>query len=200
MLNILWPIFILVSFIYALFIGNIDKVNQSIFESAKGAVELSITFFGTICLWNGIMKIAQKTSLVQKLTQILKPFINFLFPEIKNNEKAKEEISMNMVANILGLGNAATPMGLKAMKTLQKENTKKDTITNSMAMFIVINTASLQLIPTTVIAIRASLNSGEPTKIIIPVWGATIAAFIAAVTATKIFISINKKQKIMKKE
>lgn len=198
MLNILWPAFILISFIYAFLIGNIDKVNQSIFESATKSVELTLTFLGTICLWNGIMKIAQRTSFVQKLTKILKPIIDFLFPDIKNNEKAKEEIAMNMVANILGLGNAATPIGLKAMKTLQKENHKKDTITNSMAMFIVINTASLQLIPTTVIAIRASLNSEQPTKIIIPVWGATIAAFIAAVTATKIFISINNK--IIKKE
>ena len=193
MLNILWPAFILISFVFAFLVGNIDKVNESIFESAKSAVELTCTFFGTICLWNGIMKIAQKTRFVAKLTKILKPIVNFLFPEIKNNEEAKEEISMNMVANILGLGNAATPIGLKAMKTLQKENIKKDTITNSMAMFIVINTASLQLIPTTVIAIRASLNSAEPTKIIFPVWGATIAAFIAAVTATKIFISKNKK-------
>lgn len=193
MLNVLWSAFILISFIYAFLNGNVDKVNQSIFESAKSAVELTITFFGTICLWNGIMKIAQKTSFVTKLTKVLKPIINFLFPEIKNNEKVKEEISMNMVANILGLGNAATPMGLKAMKTLQKENHKKDTITNSMAMLIVINTASLQLIPTTVIAIRTSLNSVEPTKIILPVWGATIAAFIAAVTVTKIFIFKNKK-------
>ena len=200
MLNILWPVFILISFIYAFFIGNIDKVNQSIFESAKGAVELTITFFGTICLWNGITKIAQKTSFVQKLTKVLRPIINFLFPEIKNNEKAKEEISINMAANILGLGNAATPMGIKAMKTLQKENLKKDTITNSMAMFIVINTASIQLIPTTVIAIRASLNSEEPTKIIFPVWGATMSAFIVAVLATKLFISTNKKTKMIKKE
>ena len=188
MLNILWPSFILIAFIYAFLTGNIDKVNKSIFESAASSVQLTITFLGTICLWNGIMKIAQKTTFVEKLTKILKPIINFLFPEIKNNEKAKEEISINMVANFLGLGNAATPMGLKAMKTLQKENPKKNTITNSMAMFIVINTASIQLIPTTVIAIRSSLNSSEPTKIIFPVWIATICAAIAAITATKIFI------------
>ena len=124
------------------------------------------------------MKIAQKTTFVEKLTKILKPIINFLFPEIKNNEKAKEEISINMVANFLGLGNAATPMGLKAMKTLQKENPKKNTITNSMAMFIVINTASIQIIPTTVIAIRNSLGSENATSIVIPVWIATVFAAI----------------------
>ena len=192
MLNVLWPTFILISLIYALLNGNIEKVNQSIFDSAKNAVELTITFFGTICLWNGIMKIAQKTRFATNLTKALKPIINFLFPEIKNNEKVKEEISMNMVANILGLGNAATPIGLRAMKNLQKENCKKDTINNSMAMLIVINTASLQLIPTTVIAIRVALNSKEPCKIVFPVWCATIVAFVSAVIATKIFSDKNK--------
>ena len=142
------------------------------------------------------MKIAQETTFVNKLTKALRPIINFLFPDIKENEKAKKEISMNIIASILGLGNAATPLGLKAMKTLQKENNKKDTISNSMAMFIVINTASLQLIPTTVIAIRTSLNSNNPTQIIFPVWGATIVAAVSAIIATKIFIKINKKRGI----
>lgn len=194
MLNIIWPAFILISFIYGILRGNVEQINQSIFESAKNAVELSITFFGTICLWNGIMKIAQETSFVTKLTKLLRPLIHFLFPESKNNEQAKEEISMNMIANFLGLGNAATPLGLKAMKTLQKENPKKDTISNSMAMFIVINTASLQLIPTTVIAIRSSLHSNNPTQIIFPVWGATIVAALVAIIATKLFIRMDKKR------
>ena len=165
-------------------------MNNSIFESTANAVQLSITLLGTICLWNGIMKIAQTTTFVSKLTNLLKPIINFLFPEMKENEKVKEEISMNIIANMLGLGNAATPLGLKAMKTMQKENNKKDTVSNSMAMFIVLNTASLQLIPTTVIAIRSSLNSTQPTSIILPVWGATIAAAICGVVATKIFIKL----------
>lgn len=194
MLNIIWPCFILISFIYAILTGNIENMNQSIFTSAAGAVELSITFFSTICLWTGIMKIAQQTNFVTKLTKLLRPIINFLFPDCKNNEKAKEEISMNMIANILGLGNAATPLGLKAMKTLQKDNPKKDTVSHSMAMFIVINTASMQLIPTTVIAIRTSFNSSNPTQIIFPVWGVTIAAFLSAVIATKIFIFFDKKK------
>lgn len=194
MLNIIWPCFILISFIYAILTNNIENMNQSIFSSAAGAVELSITFFSTICLWTGIMKIAQQTNFVTKLTKLLRPIINFLFPDCKNNEKAKEEISMNMIANILGLGNAATPLGLKAMKTLQKDNPKKDTVSHSMAMFIVINTASMQLIPTTVIAIRTSFNSSNPTQIIFPVWGVTIAAFLSAVIATKIFIFFDKKK------
>ena len=166
MLNIIWPIFILLSFAFAIANGTIDKVNESIFESAENTVQLTITFFGTICLWNGIMKIAQKTSIIESLTKLLRPLINFLFPEYKKNEEMKQQISMNVIANILGLGNAATPMGLKVMRSMQEDNMKKDTITNSMAMFIVINTASLQIIPTTVIAIRSSLNSNNPTNII----------------------------------
>ena len=194
MLNILWPAFILISFVYGILKGNVEAINQSIFESAANAVQLCISFFGSLCLWNGIMKIAQETSVTEKLTKLLKPLINFLFPESKNNEKAKEEISMNMIANILGLGNAATPLGLKAMKTLQKENTQKDTVSNSMAMFIVINTASLQLIPTTVIAIRSSLHSSNPTQIIFPVWGATMAAFLTVIFATKWCIAMDKRK------
>lgn len=194
MLNIIWPVFILISFIYAILTGKVNQINQSIFDSAASAVELTITFFGTLCMWNGIMKIAQQTTFMQKLTNLLKPLINFLFPDCINNEKVKQEISMNMVANILGLGNAATPLGLKAMKTMQKDNENKDTISNSMAMFIVINTASLQLIPTTVIAIRSSLNSLNPSQIIFPVWIATIAAAFAAIAAAKFFIYRDKKK------
>lgn len=188
MLNILWPIFIILSFIYAVFSGKIDSLNTGIFNSLVEAVELSITFLGTICLWNGIMEIAKNTSLINKLNNLLKPLINFLFPELKNKEKAKQEISMNMIANILGLGNAATPLGIKAMKTMQKENKNKDVLTNSMMMFIVINTASIQLIPSNVIAIRTSLNSQNPSLIIIPVWIATIIAASVGILVTKILI------------
>ena len=189
MLNILWPIFIILSFVFAILFGKVNEVNTGIFESLSDAVELSITFLGTICLWNGIMEIAKQTSLINKLTKFLKPLINFLFPDLKNNEQAKQEISMNMIANILGLGNAATPLGIKAMKTMQKDNRKKDTLTNSMMMFIVINTASIQLIPTNVIAIRTSLDSQNPTSIIIPVWIATIIAAIVGIAFTKVLIN-----------
>lgn len=188
MLNIIWPSFIIVSFLYAIFTGRVNEINSGIFQSVSDAVQLSITFLGTICLWNGIMEIAKRTTLMERLTKLLNPIMKILFPELKYNKQAKEEISMNMIANILGLGNAATPLGLKAMKTMQKDNPKKDTLSNSMAMFIVLNTASLQLIPTNVIAIRTSLNSTNATQIILPVWGATIIAAIVGVIATKIVI------------
>lgn len=195
MLNILWPIFIIISFAYAIFSGNVDKLNESIFSSTSESVNLCISLLGTICLWNGIMQIANKTSIIDRLTNLLKSAMNFLFPELKQEKEIQKEISLNVIANILGLGNAATPLGLKAMKSMQKKNPKKDTLTNSMITFIVLNTASLQIIPTTVIAIRSSMNSKNPTSIVFPVWIATICAAIAGITATKLFIKLTERKK-----
>ena len=200
MLNKIWPIFIIISYVYAIMIGNTDKINTSIFSSTQEAVTLCITLLGTICLWNGIMKIAEKTSAITRLTKILNPIVKFLFPELKNQESIRKEISMNMVANILGLGNAATPLGVKAMKSMQEINYDKKTLSNSMVMLIVLNTASIQLIPTTVIAIRLSLDSKNTTSIILPVWIATICAAVAGIVVTKILIAKSKKweNKILK--
>lgn len=188
MLNKIWPDFIIISFVFAIYSGKVLNVSNAVFNSAEQTVTLCLSLLGTLCLWNGIMKIAVKTSMIEKLTKFLKPLISFLFPEIKENKKISKEISMNMVANILGLGNASTPLGLKAMESMQKENPDKDKLSNSMAMFILVNTASLQIIPTTVISIRNSLGSENPTKIIIAVWVATIVAFATAITAGKILI------------
>lgn len=192
MLNIIWPLFIIISFIYAFFSGNIENVSNGIFTSLTEVVNLCLTLLGTMCLWNGIMEIAKRTTLIRKLTIFFRPLINFLFPELKENEQAKEEISMNMIANILGLGNAATPLGIKAMKTLQKDNKNKMILSNSMLMFILINTASIQLIPTNVIAIRNSLNSSMSTQIIFPVWIATITAALASIITAKVLIRLGK--------
>lgn len=192
MLNFIWPIFIIVSCVYALFSGNIENINNGVFESCKSAVELTLTFFGTVTLWCGIMKIAENSSLSQKITKFLTPLIRFLFPEIRRDDASYGKISLNIVANMLGLGNAATPLGISAMESLQEKNKVKNTLSNSMAMLILLNTASLQIIPTTVIAIRSSLNSTNPTAIILPVWLSSICAAIAGVLAVKFFIKIGK--------
>ena len=194
MLNKIWPFFIIIAFIYAIFSGNLENLNSSIFASTSDAINLCISLLGTMCLWSGIMQIANRTTMIDKLIKFLQPIINILFPEIKQNKQIKKEISMNMIANILGLGNAATPLGLKAMKSMQKENDKKDTLSNSMMMFIVINTASIQIIPTTVIALRNSLGSTNPTQIVFPVWIATICAAIGGIVATKMLIKFGKKE------
>lgn len=185
MLNIIWPLFLIISFIYAILNGRVGEVNNSIFESTKSAVELCISLLGTICLWNGIMQIACKTNIVKHLTKILNPIMKMLFPDIKKEDKVHKEITMNIIANIMGLGNAATPLGLKAMESMQKNNKIKNRLSNSMATFIVLNTASIQIIPTTVIAIRNSLGSNNPTIMIIPVWISTILAAGAAFVSAK---------------
>ena len=188
MLNAIWPVLIIVSLVYGIYTGDLRNLNEAIFNSSKDAVSLTMTLLGTMCLWSGLIEIASKTKIVDRLKKLLNPFINFLFPDSKNNPELKQIISMNIVANVLGLGNAATPLGLNAMKTMQKDNNQKDRLSNSMVMFIVLNTASLQLIPTTVIAIRSSLGSENPSLIIIPIWIATIAAATAGVSVTKVLM------------
>ena len=192
-LNIIWPFFIIISFGFAILTGRVEQINSQIFKSSANGVQLCISLLGTVCLWTGIIKIASETTLIKKMNGLIKPFMKLLFPELKEDSQAFTEISMNMIANFLGLGNAATPLGLKAMKTMQKDNVDKNTLSNSMLMFIVVNTASLQIIPTTVIGIRASFESINPTGIVIPVWIASIAAAVVGITATKILI---KKQKL----
>lgn len=193
MLNILWPIFIIISIIYAFFSGNLEYLNKSIFESTESAVSLSLTLIGMTCLWSGIMEIASKTNIIIFLNRILKPIIKRLFPNINLKSNSYKNIIMNIVANILGLGNAATPLGLKAMEELQKENEDKETLSDNMMMLIVLNTASLQIIPTTVISIRSSLGSSNPSQIIFPVWLSTICAAVVGIVCCKVIINCTKK-------
>ena len=188
MLNKIWPAFLIISFIYAILNGNIEEFNNSIFTSCAQTVDLILKLFGTMCLWNGLMKIVQETSLMKKLTKFISPLMKILFPKMKKEDKEYKEITINIIANLLGIGNAATPLGLKAMQTMQEKNPQKDKITDSMAMFMVLNTASIQLIPSTVIAVRASLGSVNPSQIIVPVWIATIAADVAGIVASKILM------------
>ena len=188
MLNILWPIFIIISIIYAICSGNLQTLNNSIFESIDSVINLTLTLIGTTCLWSGIMEIASNTKMQIYLSKILTPIINKVFKNIDIKSKAYNNIIMNIIANILGLGNAATPLGLKAMGELQKENYNKNILSDNMLMLILLNTASLQIIPTTVIAISSSLSSSNPSKIIFPVWISTICAALVAVIAGKIII------------
>lgn len=191
MLNILWPIFIIISIVYAFFSGNIEKVNECVFSSTEHAVEFSLILLGTISLWNGMMEIVSNTKIIYYLSKALQPVIRFLFPDV-NGEEAKENIIMNMIANILGLGNAATPLGIRAIKELQKENMDKTTLSDSMMMLIILNTSSLQIIPVTILSIRNSLNSNDSTMIIVPIWIATICSAIFGIASTKILIERTK--------
>lgn len=192
MLNILWPIFIIISIVYAIFSGNVESINKGLFESIESVVNFSLTLVGITCFWMGIMEIASKTTALDFLSKLLQPLIKLLFPSLKKESPANKSIVMNIVANILGLGNAATPLGLKAMDDLQKEEKCREKLSDNMMMLIVLNTASLQIIPTTVLAIRSSLGSTNPNIIIFPVWFSTIFVAIVGIIATKILIKVNK--------
>lgn len=139
------------------------------------------------------MEIVKKTSLIRKLKNILKPVLFWLMPDVKKNDRALEHVSINIISNILGLGNAATPAGISAMSELGKVNENKKQISDSMMMLIVINTTSIQLIPTTIIAIRASLNSANPSNIIVPIWISTIVGTFMGIFITKLLIKRGKK-------
>ena len=139
------------------------------------------------------MKIVSSTSILNKIKKIIEPLIRWIFPEVEKNSESYNNISMNMVSNLIGLGNAATPCGLKAMEELQKENKNKEKLSNSMIKFMLINTASLQLIPTTIIAIRTSLGSQKPSSIIFGVWFASIVSFISIIIISKIYLRFIRK-------
>lgn len=198
LLNYLWPLLIIISYIFALITGNIEEVNKAIFSSVTDVIPLTLTLVGNMCLWCGIMNIVKSTKIIKLLTKMLKPILNWLYPNEVNDKKVMNNISVNMVSNILGIGNAATPAGLQAMADMQNKNINKSKLTDSMCMLIVLNTTSIQLIPTTIIAIRSSFNSSNPSKIIIPIWIATFAGTIVAIVSTKILIAINNKKELNK--
>ena len=187
-MNIIWPVIIIISYIYAIYSGTINEVNSSIFDVSKTALNLSLTLVGNMCLWCGIIKIIESTKIAKILIKLLRPILNFLYPDEKNDRETMEDISINMVSNIIGIGNAATSSGLKAMEKLNEKNGNKNELTNSMTMLVVLNTTSIQLIPTTVLSIRASLNSENPAKIIIPIWISTLVGTTVAIILTKIIL------------
>lgn len=192
MLNFIWCFFIVIAIVYGILNGTYQDVNSAIFSSIESTVTLIITLFGSICFWNGIMNIVKNTSLIEKIEKILKPLIRIIFNNLNEESEAYKNISMNMTSNLLGLGNAATPCGLKAMEELQKENDNKDKLSNDMIVFILINTASLQLIPTTIISIRMGLNSKNPSGIILGVWFASVVTFVLMLCIAKCYLKFRK--------
>ena len=165
MINYIWAIITVLGVVYMVFTGNADAVLKSLTDGAGNAVQICISLLGIYCLWLGIMNIAKESGLIEKLSDAVSPLLKKLFPN--TGKKAFNFISMNIAANILGLGDAATPFGLSAMEELRKENPLTDTASDSMIMFIILNTASLELIPTTVLSLRNSMGAENPTSIVI---------------------------------
>lgn len=193
MLNYIWAFMILVGILYGSVTGNISAVGNGILDSAKEAVSLCVTMLGVMALWTGIMEIANESGLIRAATNRIIPIIRGLFPELPKEHKAWNYISLNIIANILGLGWAATPAGLKAMEELQSLN-RSDVASDAMCTFLIINISSLQLIPVNIIAYRSQYGSVNPAAIVAPAILATLVSTLAAVFYCS--IKINKKNKI----
>lgn len=194
MLNYIWAVMIAIGVIYGALTGNIEAVANGALDSAGEAVQLCITMTGIMALWVGLMEIAKNSGLIASMTKGIQPFISFLFPRISGNHAAREYISTNIIANILGLGWACTPAGLKAMEELQKLNeeecrrTGKPPVTasNEMCTFLIMNISSLQLIPVSIIAYRSQYGSVNPTAVIVPGIIATLTSTLVAIIFVKV--------------
>lgn len=167
MVNVIWVFLILIAIIYSLCTGQVETINNGILTHATSGFNLILEMMPLIVLWTGIMKIAEKSGLLHVFARALNPILRRLFPSLPRNHKALGYIASNIGANMLGLGSAATPFGLKAMEELQKDNPKKSEATEAMITFLVLNTGGVTLIPTTVIALRIMHGSNNPTEIII---------------------------------
>ncbi len=166
MVNIIWMVLILVGIFYSIITNNLETVNTTIVDSTKVSLDMLFKIFPVVALWMGLTKIAETSKLLEKLSKKLSPMLTKIFPEIPTGHESLSLIASNMIANLFGLGSAATPFGLKAMSSLQKLNKKKDTASRSMITFLVINTSGLTIIPTTIISLRMMYGSLNPTKIV----------------------------------
>ncbi len=187
MVNKVWGFLIIIGLIFSLVSGKTDMINTEILESTKTSLDMVLKILPVMALWLGIMNIASKSGLLVKFSKLISPFLNKIFPEIPKNHESLGYISSNIVANMFGLGNAATPFGLKAMKSLQELNPKKDEATRSMITFLVMNTCGLTIIPTTVISLRMMYGSLNPTFILLPCIVVTFLSLFLALIVDRIF-------------
>ncbi len=197
-LNYIWMAFFVIAFLIAVvklvFLGDMDvfpAIMNSTFDAAKSAFEISLGLTGMLAFWLGMMKIGEKGGLINTLARLLSPVLVKLFPDIPKNHPAFGNMFMNMAANMLGLDNAATPLGLKAMESLQELNKKKDTASNPMIMFLVLNTSGLVIIPVSILAFRAKGGAAQPTDVFIPILMATFVATLVGIVITSLYQRIN---------
>jgi spore maturation protein A len=182
-MNTIWFLLIAISVIFSVINGRLDEFTKSIFDGAKSAVEVSLFLLGIVALWLGITKIIEDSGLIHRLSNLFRPVVSRLFKNIPDHHPAITSITLNFLANVFGLGNAATPLGIKAMQDLQSLNQGGETVTWEMMLFIVINTASIQLLPFTVIGILSDFGSKNPAGVVLPTLLATILSAVFAVGA-----------------
>lgn len=181
-----WGFMLVFSLVIAMITGNLNSVLESIMQSSKSSIENVITLAGMMCFWSGIFNIFEKTSILEMFSKKFKKIIYILFDRKKLNKNAIDYMSLNITSNIIGIGNASTLNGIKAMESLQEENDIKDVPNDNMTTFVLVNTASLQLIPTNIIALRSMYGSLNPTAVVVPIWIVTFCSLIAGITAIKI--------------
>ncbi len=190
-MNAIWVILIVVSAVFALAGGMPGEFTRAIFEAAKSAVEVSLYLLGIIALWMGITRIIEDSGLIYRFSNLFRPVMSRLFKGIPPDHPSITSITLNLLANMFGLGNAATPLGIKAMQDLQSLNSEKESVTFEMMLFIVLNTACIQIIPFTVIGILADYGSANPSGIILPILIASFATALSGIAALYIFRKIN---------
>ena len=186
-MNVIFILLILISLIFAVYSGRLDETVNAMFSASMRAVEVSISLIGVMALWLGFVKIAQRSGLIELFAKIISPLLRFIFNELPKDSPAFSNIALNISANALGLSNAATPFGIKAMKDLKKESNSKDKASNSMCIFLAMNTSGFQLVPSSVLAILVASGAKNPVEIILPVFLVTMSTFIFAVFFAKMF-------------
>lgn len=186
MINYIWFIMVFLGILVGIINGNGEGISNAIIKGADSSVSIIIGLIGVMCFWCGVMKVAEKSGFTNKLANILKPILKIIFKDAAKDEKALGAIVMNITANMMGLGNAATPFGIKAMQEMDRLNKEKGIASNDMSLFLVLNAACIQLVPSTVISIRAACESKNPGIILVPAILASTFAAIAGVTFCKI--------------
>lgn len=199
-MNYIWFFLIFISIVVGAFTGKLSDVVNSILTGAQSSIQIVISIMGVMVFWLGIMKIAEKSGIVEFISKLLKPVARWLFPEIPEDNRAIADIAMNFSANALGLANAATPIGIKAMEELQEQNIDKSSASDPMCTFLAMNTAGFQLVPATAIAVLAANGSKTPTDIIVPTIIVTGITFIFAVCTAKLLKKIFPPQKAVATE
>lgn len=195
MLNIIWLLMVALGVICSIVTGKTGELSNSIGNGADKAIQLVISMAGVMCLWSGIMKIAERSGLTGVISRLLSPLLGRLMPEYRNDKAVMNSVSANVTANILGLGNAATPLGIAAMKEMQRTNPLLNAPNDSMIMFVLINTASIQIIPATAAALRQAAGSTQPYSILPYVWCASGLALCAGIFMAKILSAADKRKR-----
>lgn len=195
MMNYVWPVMIIFAFIASIITGNMAALSSAVIQGGQDAVQLLLRLVAMLCLWGGIMETAEKAGLTAAFSRLLSPALKLVFPRLKNNEYALEAISMNITANVLGLGNAATPLGLEAMRRLQQLNPDSSRASDEMVVFVVMNTAAMHIIPTTVATLRGQYGSQSPMAIMPASVLTSACALTVAVFFAKLGNRLGRKSK-----